>query len=1019
MQIHSGDTAFIVNQPLGRSGSEYAYLPASAKGALACLYPYYANGALGSWEFIEHTLITDAQMQDAQWISDAGKHWNRDNAPSRLRAIELYQGLARASSTLPGIQEMALSSAILANVFRYSFSAAKALLADISLSEDRWTPYRHLLLGARAKIEMEQGNLDAARKQILKAIEAAQSGQLPLEMAELFTLAGLIELLDLNLTEGQVWLGKAEKHASGDNRLLALINSNRSFVEILQSRGSSEAEQNRALGRSLLLEEKAAALAELALDRRTLAKILNNLGYVNERHRALRAALDYYTRALAIVSQMDDPEFNLLLLRNLGTVNLSLGDHNKAASFLLSALRITNEDNRRESALIRCRLAKNFHKQQRVLEAQSYFQACLDTGVQLDDAELIVAASIGLMHTAPSPHDYLHKALDQLPRLRDPDLTTRLYLALASDQSQRADWQQSAEAMRAAEAAALTTRDPTIEVEVLHQAMQLAVRQGKLSLAIKKGFEAISRIETMHQHLEAQRYGPAWSNLTNRIYRELAEALWQEAEKPEDIKVALLDLSERMRSVSLRQHLSRPERDPQDDLDLEQLEQISQLANQSAGQQQQGLPLSYYLIQTLQSGRYFKDIRQPAPDLLNVQEIQASLGSNQLILNYLVLDQRLILLAISQQDIDIQAIPMTAATLQDRAERLRKTLVDGKAPGRKDLASLASLLPRPLLANGQFDELILIAHRSLHQLPFAALPIDDAGTALVERFKLRGAPSINTLLMAKSGQASLHGSELVIFADPTFNSPGGQSIQGQETVRTWAQTLRPLDYTGIEAQRIESLFPAGQVLSFTGTRANRRNLHLEQVRQARVLHFATHGYFNPDQPDNMGLQLAGVDETGQPIAGFVTLPELFAYPFANQLVVINGCDTAMGKQQAGEGMVGLVRGFLAQGARQVLSTLWPVADRASAQFMEYFYASLLQQGSAGEALRDAQLKLRANPRYRNPYYWAPYVLHSADLDDRIGFTASGQAALTAVPVTEELTSFPHAEEVVVPEYVGR
>jgi CHAT domain-containing protein len=131
--------------------------------------------------------------------------------------------------------------------------------------------------------------------------------------------------------------------------------------------------------------------------------------------------------------------------------------------------------------------------------------------------------------------------------------------------------------------------------------------------------------------------------------------------------------------------------------------------------------------------------------------------------------------------------------------------------------------------------------------------------------------------------------------------------------------------------------------------------------------------------------LSAINERNERVQGFVTLTELFGHRFNNELVVISGCDTAMGMQLAGEGMMGVTRGFLAQGAQHVVSTLWPVSDRASAQFMALFYRNLRSAGGVAEALRAAQRDLKALPEFRHPYYWAAYVLTTVSKVDTMLF----------------------------------
>ena len=182
-----------------------------------------------------------------------------------------------------------------------------------------------------------------------------------------------------------------------------------------------------------------------------------------------------------------------------------------------------------------------------------------------------------------------------------------------------------------------------------------------------------------------------------------------------------------------------------------------------------------------------------------------------------------------------------------------------------------------------------------------------------------------------------------------------------------------------------SFFAQDRTLVYTDVDATRSNLRSLNTRNARMLHIASHGYFQSSDPDNIGFALSPSNVAGRADSGFVTLTELFSYRFNNELVVISGCDSALGLDRGGEGMLSLTRGFIAQGASHVVSSLWPVSDRASAEFMTRFYESLVANGSVARALRDAQLELRSRPEYANPWFWAPYILTSVAPESRMTF----------------------------------
>src|SRR5262249_46782796 len=137
--------------------------------------------------------------------------------------------------------------------------------------------------------------------------------------------------------------------------------------------------------------------------------------------------------------------------------------------------------------------------------------------------------------------------------------------------------------------------------------------------------------------------------------------------------------------------------------------------------------------------------------------------------------------------------------------------------------------------------------------------------------------------------------------------------------------------------------------------------------------FATHGSINTQQPELSGLVFSLVDRSGRPIDGFLRLHEIYNLELDADLVVLSACRTALGKEVHGEGLIGLTRGFMYAGASRVVSSIWNVDDRASAELMKRFYDAMLTRKLApAAALRDAQLSLLKDPRWANPHYWAAF-----------------------------------------------
>jgi CHAT domain-containing protein len=152
---------------------------------------------------------------------------------------------------------------------------------------------------------------------------------------------------------------------------------------------------------------------------------------------------------------------------------------------------------------------------------------------------------------------------------------------------------------------------------------------------------------------------------------------------------------------------------------------------------------------------------------------------------------------------------------------------------------------------------------------------------------------------------------------------------------------------------------------------------VEVAGSARILHFATHGLLNNSLPLNSALALSvpaapkpGVDN------GLLQAWEIYERMHLDaDLVTLSACESALGREARGEGLLGLARAFLFAGARSVVATLWRVTDDTTPVFMEHFYGALRKGSSKDEALRQAQLSMIASKSTAHPYDWAAFELH--------------------------------------------
>jgi CHAT domain-containing protein len=306
---------------------------------------------------------------------------------------------------------------------------------------------------------------------------------------------------------------------------------------------------------------------------------------------------------------------------------------------------------------------------------------------------------------------------------------------------------------------------------------------------------------------------------------------------------------------------------------------------------------------------------------------------------------------------------------------------------------LADLVIAPIAPLLSKDRVIVAADGALQYVPFAALPLrsqDGTSAPLIASREVVGIPSLSAAVGHRAGASRTAPSKSVaIFADPVFDGRDPRMpaqylataesaeppILAQREATRGGTALARLPLSAREAQVIAGLVPESERFVAVGFDASRDAVLRTNLEDYRIVHFATHGLIDPRYPDLSSLALSQFDSTGTRTNGFLRLPDIYGLRLNADLVVLSACETALGRDIRGEGLLGLTQGFLYAGAKSLVASLWPVADRATAELMARFYDNALKQGMRpAEALRRAQLSIAAEPRWRDPYYWSAFVL---------------------------------------------
>lgn len=418
-------------------------------------------------------------------------------------------------------------------------------------------------------------------------------------------------------------------------------------------------------------------------------------------------------------------------------------------------------------------------------------------------------------------------------------------------------------------------------------------------------------------------------------------------------------------------------------------------------------------------------LTQPQP--LTLKEIQAqALDENTLLLEYSLGTDRSYLWAVTPTSINSFILPKREE-IETKARNAYKLLTarnefkKGETAKQKEdrvkqadaaylqaSAELSQILLAPAASLLGEKRLVIIADGALQYIPFSALPLPDYKKRfkpMVVRHEIISLPSASTIAVLRRDIKGRKPAEksLAVIADPVFDK---QDVRLAKTVAVNNSVTRPetgeqsrilervdedddapetkllrrikrLPFTRQEANEIADLTPEKDALKLLDFEASRESALNPQMSQYRYVHFASHGYINTDQPMLSAIVLSMIDKQGntQPQGGFLRTIDIFNLNLPADLVVLSACETGLGKEIRGEGLIGLTRGFMYAGAARVVVSLWSVSDRATAELMGKFYKRIFKKElQPSAALRSAQVRMWEHDKWQAPYYWAGFTI---------------------------------------------
>jgi CHAT domain-containing protein/Tfp pilus assembly protein PilF len=694
-------------------------------------------------------------------------------------------------------------------------------------------------------------------------------------------------------------------------------------------------------------------------DREGEGSTLNNIGTIYARLDDKRKALDYFEQALEHRRAVKDLEGEVSTLNNIGMTRLALGEREAALEAFAQALNLSRKvgNPTREASALKG-IAKVERDRSNFIESLVKTEAAIKTveslRTKIDNDELR-ASYLG------ATQDYYEFYIDLLMRLHRLN-PSKNHVVTAFQASERSRARALIETLAEARADIRNGIDP----------------------------ELLARERALRESLESK---------TDRLIRLLRSERAQEQttaarKEIESLEIEYQRLQAQIRSASPRYAaLTRPQPLSLAEIQQQALDDDALLLEYALGGER-----SYLWVVTKTS--------IASHELPPRKEIEQATSH--------VRD----LLTARNRVVKFEAVDEKQARIAQ---------ADAEYP--KAAATLSQMLLGPVANQLEKKRLLIVADGALQYVPFAALPAPESGRAgdkekrgnpqsairnpqsfapLIVDHEIVTLPSASALAVLRHELAGRKSAPktVAVLADPVFD-PGDErfraSVGSQRTERAIVAqrrtdsaaldsdltrsardldlgdirgVLRRLPYTRKEAQMILSLARADQRLGALDFAANQTTATGGELAKYRYVHFATHGLLNPKHPELSGIVLSLFNEQGAEQDGFLRASEVFNLNLPAELVVLSGCQTALGKDIRGEGLVGLTRGFMYAGAARVLVSLWEVNDHATSELMGRLYRGMLgkKRLTPAAALREAQASLWREKRWRAPYYWAGFTL---------------------------------------------
>lgn len=969
----------------------------------------------------ENVLRTEdlANRSSQEWSSDS----YRRSISLYLKAAEQWTALGRFEKVSSCIRQAAYLQLILTEYDRADDLLKKAIEFD---NRKNLVDEKILVTSLRALVALRSGRPKDSERYYREAVRLSNLTRSPFPIASAFYCAG-----EHNYSYGSAdrtieLLQKALSHAelAGQKDLIAQAHLYLGFAFIRKG--------DPVLG----LDETLAALSirqEIG-DRRGQAIALVGTGFVYSMMDDKQRALEFYESANSMFPGDVDWAEKAKALNGIATVYEEYGEPDLAEKHRRDALNLYERGNYPYGELATLpSLAKLSYLKGNVIEAKLLNERGLALASRLNDVFHIAVIKEDLGNMALDSGEY-DKAIgryreaatiyDKL-KIRLP----RVQGLLAKAHEKKGELGEARRYYMSSLAANREIRDRFAEGQSLYDLARLDRIENKEESALKLAGESVEISDALSSNVLNSRLKSTYFSSIYERYELYIELLIKSGRRLGDGSYSsrALQASERARARSMLETLmlSKPSiiRDADPEM-IEREDEIRATLNMKADM----------LTDALSSAAGPREIDDLAVEIEtlsnNLEEIKARLKKNSPIYSALkdpspfdiatfqrdVLDDDTVLMEfffgkdegylwlVDKNKIESYVLP-TRKQIDSRVEKLMELLGLGRQKGPENSNQIPSLeeieseyaQEASRLSDDLFAQLgnklagkrlIIVPDGKLRLFPISSLPWPGNNEPILISSETIYEPSASTLFLLINQRKRTAENDLLVFSDPVFSDLDSR-LSGEtsrddrsDTAPAPANSLRFAESMGslprllaskTEGDAIATILGTSNSKVFTGFAANRDQALSPDISNYRIIHFATHSIVNHQHPELSGIVLSRFKPGGEQLNQFVRLQDIYAMNLSADLVVLSACDTGIGKDVRGEGLMSFTNGFIQAGAGSTVSTFWKIDDEATLQLMKDFYSGLASENlPPSQALRNAQLKMSRSQIYRSPFYWAAF-----------------------------------------------